>query len=46
MSVDPRELPTLAAMAGYWEGARKADSYDIGLGALVDGLLAEVPGPA
>lgn len=46
MSVDPRELPTLAAMAGHWEGARKADSYDIGLGALVDGLLAEVPGSA
>jgi AcrR family transcriptional regulator len=42
-SVDPRDLPTLAALAGYWQGARERDSYDIGLGALVDGLLPQAP---
>ncbi|MDQ6836349.1 MAG: TetR/AcrR family transcriptional regulator, partial [Actinomycetota bacterium] len=39
-SVDAGELPTLAALAPYWSRARKRDSYDIGLDALVDGLLA------
>jgi hypothetical protein len=39
--VDPEELPTLAALAGHWAGARERDSYDIGLRALVDGLLAD-----
>lgn len=40
-SVDPRELPTLAALAGHWASARQRDSYDIGLEALVEGLLAD-----
>lgn len=40
-SVDPRELPTLAALASHWASARQRDSYDIGLEALVDGLLAD-----
>jgi len=39
-SVDPQELPTLAALAPHWARARGRDSYDIGLVALVDGLLA------
>ena len=38
--VDPAELPALAAVAGQWAGARERDSYEIGLRALVDGLLA------
>jgi AcrR family transcriptional regulator len=38
-NVDARELPTLAALAGEWARARERDSYDIGLRALVDGLL-------
>ncbi len=40
-SVDPRELPTLAALASHLASARQRDSYDIGLEALVDGLLAD-----
>ena len=39
-SVDPRRLPTLAALAPYWASARAGDSYEIGLTALVDGLIA------
>lgn len=38
--VDPGELPTLAALKEHWMPARERDSYDIGLGALIDGLLA------
>jgi hypothetical protein len=38
--VDPAELPTLAALAGHWAPARNRDSYDIGITALIDGLLA------
>lgn len=38
--VEPRELPTLAALAPHWATARDRDSYDIGLRALVDGLLS------
>jgi len=37
-SVDPDELPTLAALAPYWAPARRRDSYDIGLSAMLDGL--------
>ncbi len=44
-SVDPQELPTLAALAPQWASARKRDSYDTGLRALIDGLLAN-PTPA
>jgi AcrR family transcriptional regulator len=40
-SVDPENLPTLAALAPYWAGARARDSYDIGITALVDGLIAD-----
>ena len=39
-SVNPQELPTLAALAPHWAPARERDSYDVGLGALIDGLLA------
>lgn len=38
-NVDPQELPTLAALAPYWASARKHDSYDTGLRALIEGLL-------
>ena len=38
--VDPGELPTLAEVAGHWASARRRDSYDSGITALVDGLLA------
>lgn len=38
--VDPAELPTLAALAGHWAPARNRDSYEIGIAALIDGLLA------
>ncbi|HEV3128805.1 MAG TPA: helix-turn-helix domain-containing protein [Solirubrobacteraceae bacterium] len=37
--VDARELPTLAALKPHWAPARGKDSYDLGIGALVDGLL-------
>ncbi len=39
LSVDPRELPTLAALADHWAPARQRDSYDVGLAALIAGLL-------
>jgi AcrR family transcriptional regulator len=39
-SVDPQRLPTLAALAPHWAGARARDSYDTGLSALVEGLTA------
>ncbi len=38
--VDPDQLPTLAAVAEYWAPARRRDSYDTGITALIDGLLA------
>jgi len=41
-SVDPRELPALASLAPHWAGARARDTYEIGVTALVDGLLAGV----
>jgi AcrR family transcriptional regulator len=39
-TVDPEQLPTLAAISGHWAKARATDSYDLGIGALIDGLLA------
>jgi AcrR family transcriptional regulator len=45
-TVDPEELPTLAALAPYWAAARDHDSYDTGLRALVNGLLAQSSAPA
>jgi AcrR family transcriptional regulator len=45
-SVDPDKLPTLAALAPYWAPARDHDSYDTGLRALIDGLLAGTSSPA
>jgi AcrR family transcriptional regulator len=39
--VDPAERPTLAALAPHWAPARGRDSYDIGITALIDGLLAD-----
>jgi AcrR family transcriptional regulator len=44
-SVDAEELPTLAALAPYWAPARNHDSYDSGLRALVEGLLARTTSP-
>ena len=43
-SVDPDELPTLAALAGHWAAARGRDTYDIALTALIDGLLGRAAG--
>jgi AcrR family transcriptional regulator len=40
MGVDADELPTLAALKQYWAPARGRDSYDAGISALIDGLLA------
>lgn len=37
--VDPEQLPALASLAPYWMPARDRDAYDIGLTALLDGLL-------
>ena len=39
-NVDPEQLPTLAGLAPYWAPARDRDSYDIGMSALVNGLVA------
>ena len=39
-TVDPDEYPTLAALADQWASARSRDSYEPGLTALLDGLLA------
>lgn len=38
--VDPREFPTLAAVSDKWRPTRASDSYDVGIGALIDGLIA------
>jgi AcrR family transcriptional regulator len=45
-SVDPKTLPTLAALAPHWVRARERDTFDIGLEALLDGLLAHAQPPA
>jgi len=37
--VDPEEYPALAAVRDKWGPARAADSFDIGIGALLDGLV-------
>jgi AcrR family transcriptional regulator len=39
-SVDPKTLPTLAALGPLWARARQRDTFDIGMEALLDGLLA------
>jgi hypothetical protein len=41
MSVDAKQLPTLAALVPYWADAREQDSYELGLVPLVAGLLGE-----
>jgi AcrR family transcriptional regulator len=38
--VDPSKYPTLAALAAFWAPARARDSYDVGLQALLNGLLS------
>ena len=38
-SVDPKVFPTLAELRPYWVPARGKDSYEIGLSALLDGLV-------
>jgi AcrR family transcriptional regulator len=38
-TVDPEQLPTLAALVPHWAGARERDSYELGLEPLIDGLL-------
>jgi AcrR family transcriptional regulator len=43
-AVDPETLPTLAALRDHWMPARGRDSYDIGISALIDGLLADARG--
>ena len=40
-SVDPGQLPALASLREYWAPARDRDAYDIGLTALLDGLLGK-----
>jgi AcrR family transcriptional regulator len=37
--VDPQQLPTLATLAPYWAPARDRDSYEVGVSALLDGLI-------
>lgn len=37
---DPERYPTLAAVAGEWQGAHRRDRYAADLAALVDALLA------
>ncbi len=39
-NIDPAKLPTLAALSPHWAPARGKDSYDIGLTALLDGLIS------
>jgi AcrR family transcriptional regulator len=39
--VDPEEFPTLAAVSGKWRPTRERDSYEIGLAALIDGLIGQ-----
>jgi AcrR family transcriptional regulator len=39
-NVDPAKLPTLAALGPHWAPAHGKDSYDVGLSALLDGLIA------
>jgi AcrR family transcriptional regulator len=43
--VNPDELPALAAVADQWRPTRSKDSYDIGLSALLDGLVSDRPQP-
>jgi AcrR family transcriptional regulator len=38
--VDPEQFPALAALAPHWAAARERDPFELGLGPLVDGLLA------
>jgi AcrR family transcriptional regulator len=40
-SVDPEQLPALAALAPHWSAARERDSYELGLEPLIAGLLGE-----
>ncbi len=44
-SVDPTLFPTLARLGPHWAPARSRDAYDLGLSALLDGLLAPPPTP-
>lgn len=44
MAVDERELPALAALRRHWAPARAADSYELGIAALLDGLVARARG--
>ena len=41
--VDPVALPALAAVRDKWRPARASDSYDVGIGALLDGLISRAP---
>ena len=43
--VDPVELPTLAAVRDKWPPTRATDSYDVGIGALIDGLIGGARAP-
>jgi AcrR family transcriptional regulator len=37
---DPARFPALAALAPHWAAARERDGFELGLGPLIDGLLA------
>jgi AcrR family transcriptional regulator len=41
-SVDPVTFPTLAALSRYWAASRQRDTFDVGIDALLDGLLSSV----
>jgi AcrR family transcriptional regulator len=41
LGVDPEQFPALASVREYWAPARDRDAYDIGLSALLDGLLRD-----
>lgn len=41
-AADPAQLPTLAAMAAHWAPARSRDAYELGIEALIHGLLGPV----
>ena len=37
--VDPQEFPALATVRDKWRPLRASDNYDVGIGALIDGLI-------
>ena len=41
LGVDPEQFPALASVREHWAPARDRDAYDIGVSALLDGLLRD-----